>query len=131
MDNLYDNGIINIERIYRPKFKRLCPKATKSTMPYKSNISINKTSKKYLNNSKIEEINHDFLQLNQNRENEKCKNELINIIKNKFLLDDNSLDNNYIKRSENPFEKNIELLGEKNVLKKIKEITDLINIFGF
>ena len=129
MQSLY-NETSNTEKIYKPKFKRLCPKKKKI-----ANLTKFKTqkdfavSKKNLNLDKIsiEEINQDFLRYSQNAENEKCQNELRNLmIEDNNKYNNNIINNDIIKRPQNPFEKNIELYGEKNMLNKINESSNKI-----
>ena len=128
MQSLY-NETSNTEKIYKPKFKRLCPKKKKI-----ANLTKFKTqkdfavSKKNLNLDKIsiEEINQDFLRYSQNAENEKCQNELRNLMKEDNKLNDN-INNDIIKRPQNPFEKNIELYGEKYILNKLDESSNKIS----
>ena len=129
MQSLYDERS-KPETIYKPKCKRLCPKKKKVTkLPKFSTQKGFSVSTNNLNLDKIsiEEINQDFLRYSQNAENEKCQNELRNLmIEDNNKYNNNIINNDIIKRPQNPFEKNIELYGEKNMLNKINESSNKI-----
>ena len=110
-DNDSNNEII----IYKPTPKRLCPSKKKnnsaSSRLVSSTSSIDESKMLLTNfdNISLQEIDNDFLMLEQNFEEQQCQDELLNIINNSS--DNNSLDSNIqttqkIKRCKKPFEEN-------------------------
>ena len=108
-----------LEKIHRPKPKRLCPSNKNSRNSSTTTISSNSNSEKFvierniqsnLNEISIDEINKDFILFGQNLEDEECQNEIWNILNNS--LKENLNDSSEIERSKNPFEKNMSYLND-------------------
>ena len=112
------------EKIYRPKPKKLCSFKNYSRSSSRTTLSSNSSINTNINEISMEEINNDFVFLNQNLEKEECQNEILNIFNSS--LKGNLLGEN-IERPENPFEKNILLLGDvffDNIIKTNKQEID-------
>ena len=118
------------EKIITPKARRVCPRKKnikRKTSSDNNNFkfitiknSTNNLNEKSLNLDKIslDEINKDFSKWSQSLEEEKCYDEISNILSGS--IKDNSFDSdeknsNKIERPNNPFFKNVEFFEEKNI----------------
>ena len=138
------NDSLNEVKIFKPKPVRRCPNSKKilkssissssSTSTVNSEINMNQINiektKIDFENISIEEINTDFFLCGEFLEEEKCLNELYNIMNNSNEEKEEESskkkkDMRKIKRCENPLKKELEMLNENY----FDELMEEFNVF--
>ena len=118
----------NKVKIFKPKAVRLCPPRRKqiNQTSNQNNKKFKKKgkSKKNLDDISIEEINKDFMIYKDNKEEEYCHNELLNIINNSYQNRNNE-NSQIIKRCKGPNKINNEFLKDSYFSSFINEFNNL------
>ena len=118
----------NKVKIFKPKAVRLCPpkrkKINQTSNQNKARFKNKVKSKKNLEDISIEEINKDFMIYKDNKEEEYCHNELLDIINNSYQ-NRKSENIQKIKRCKGPNKINNEFLKDSYFTSFINDFNNL------